>query len=341
MAEYIFPTSAELMAIAQVKTPRLMADRPIFDIMPTRSVDDFQLAWEQMDNYVGLQQVRGLAGEPPRVKKVGISRYLETPGVYGEFIDLDENELTRRRTIGTYSSPVDLSDLVASAQDQLLVRRLDRIELIGWTLLATGTFSVAGPAGGIIHTGAYTTQTFTASVVWATAATSTPLADFRAVQLLGPAKGANFGSGARAYMNRTTFNQMLTNTNAADLGGRRTTGLSPINDNARLNEYLAGENLPGIVIYDDGYITDAGTFTRFVPNNKVIVVGQRPAGQTIGEYRYVRNVNNPNSAPGPYMKVVDKGAAENEPPPRRIDVHDGHNGGPVIFFPGSVVVMTV
>jgi hypothetical protein len=339
MAAFVFPTSAELRAIEQEKLPRLMANRPIFDIFPARDVDDHLLVWEQMDNYLGLQQVRGLDGAFPRVKKVGAKRYIMEPGVYGEFIDLDELELTRRRTLGSYADPVSLDDLVTGAQDQLLQRRLDRIELIVWTLLATGTFSVAGPTAAVVHSDTYTVQTSTPGITWATSATAVPLANFRTVQLLGPARGADFGAGAEAWMNRTTFNSLITNTNAADLGGRYTVLMNTLRSEASVNTILTGEGLPTIRVYDEGYFTDAGSFTRFIPNNKVVVIGRRPNGAKVGEYRFTRNANNPNMAPGIYTDVID--SLTRGVPPRRIDVYDSHNGGPVIYFPGAIVIMTV
>lgn len=338
MATYVYPTSVELTEIAQDLTPRLEADREIFNILPVRSVDSHLLEWEQLDNYIGLQQVRGLGGDPPRVKAIGAKRYQMEPGVYGEFRRIDEVQLTARRQYGTFGTPINITDLVREAQEQLLLRRLDRQELIGWTLLSTGTFSVAGPMGTVLHTDTFTLKTYTAGVTWATSATAVPLANFRAVKLLGRGSSSKFGAGATAYMNQTTFNSLVTNTNANDLAGRRVTGLlSPLNLQ-EIGTILMGEDLPKIRIYDEGYIDDSGTFQLFIPNNKVIVVGQRPAGQRLGEYRMTRNANNADLAPGPYMKVVDEGERT---VPRVIDVHDGHNGGPVLYFPGGFVVMTV
>jgi hypothetical protein len=339
MAAFNFPSSIELQLIEQEKLPRLLAARPIFARFPIREVDSSMLEWEQQDNYVGLQQVRGYDGMFPRVKKVGWKRYIMEPGVYGEFIDFDELELTRRRVPGTFGMPIDLSDLVTGAQDQLLQRRLDRIEWIIWTLLSTGTFAVASPTAAVIHTDTYTVQTLTAGVTWATSATATPLANFRAVQLLGPSRGALFGAGAEAWMNRTTFNTLITNANAADLHGRYTVMQNTIRNQQSVDMILTGEGLPSIVIYDEGYFTDAGTFTRYIPNNKVVVIGQRPSGAAVGEYRMTRNANNPDMAAGAFTKVRD--SISTDVPPRRVDVFDGHNGGPVIWFPGAVVIMTV
>ena len=338
MATYVYPSAAEIQQIAQDKMPRLTQDRPVFDIFPMRSVNESLLIWEQLDNFKGLQQVRGLSGQPSRVVPVNLKQYQMQPGVYGEFIPINEQELTTRRVAGTFGAPIDITDLVLEKQDQLLQRRLDRVEYIGWTLLAAGTFSVALPGGGVAHTDTFNIQTYTAGVGWGTAATSTPLADFSAVQLLSRGHSVDFGAVATAFMNRQTFNNLRSNANGTDLYGRRTQGLGTFNNLQGINQLLTGDDLPQVVVYDQGYLDESGTFTPFIPVNKVIVVGKRPAGQPIAEYRMTRNANNPDLAPGPYMRVIDTGEIVI---PRSIEVHDGHNGGPVIYFPSAVVVMSV
>jgi hypothetical protein len=339
MADLIYPSNIELQAVAQQLMPRLTADRPIFEVLPLRAVDSHILEWEQMDNFIGLQQVRGLNGMPSRVKQIGGKRYLMTPGVYGEFAMLDEQQLTIRRPWGAFTSGVggaiDVGDLILEKQNQLLQRRIDRIEQIGWTLLATGTFSVSDGAS-VLHTDSYTFQTFAAGTAWATVATSTPLADFRAVQLKSRGLSVDFGAGSKAYMNRTTFNSLLSNTNANDFGGRKGNFGASINGPVGVNQVMAADDLPEIVIYDMGYIDDSNVFQLYVPNNKVVVVGRRPSGQPVGEYRFTRNSNNPDFAPGPYMMTIRE-----ERPPMSIEVHDGHSGGPVLYQPSSIVVMTV
>lgn len=334
--DFLYPSAIVLQQINQELVPRLAANRKIFDIMPMRDVDSHLLEWEQKDNYLGLQQVRGLNGQPSRVKATGGKRYLMQPGVYGEFELIDEQQLTTRRQWGTLAGTIDVTDLVREKQDKLLQRRLDRIESIGWTLLATGTFSVADGTS-VLHTDSFTTQTQAASVAWATAATAVPLADLRTAQLKGRGYSVNFGAGATLYVNRSTANALLNNLNPVDLYGRRTQGLGTFNSLPQINGLLAADDLPTIEIYDDGYYNDAGTFTLFVPNNKAILVGARRDGDPIGEYRMTRNANNPGFAPGPYMKVVD----DPDNVPRSLEIHDGHSGGPVLYHPAAIVVLTV
>lgn len=334
----VFPTTAQIQKIAQDKLPSLTTDDPIFQYFPIETVDADTLYWEQLDNFTGLQAVRGLGGKPSRVRQVGAKTFEMKPGAYGEFMTIEEVELTRRRPLGQWDGTVDISEVVMLRQDQLLNRRVDRIKAISWTLATTGTFSVSNAESGITHTDTFALQTFTSSTAWSDAANSTPLADMRAIQLLSRGKSVSFGANSKLYLNRVTANQMLANTNQSDLGGRRTGNVYVAMTLEEANRIFMSEGLPQIEVYDDGYLRDSdGAFVPFIANAKGILFGARPGNQPIGAYRMTRNVNNPNAEPGAYMKVVDKGETE---VPRIIEVHDGHNGGPVIYFPSALVRCT-
>lgn len=337
--DYIFPTQVELRSIAQLKLPRMMENRVVFEagFFPIRNIDSWLLEWEQLDNYTGLQQARGLNGRPSQVRPMGGVRFQLEPGVYGEFEPIDEREITTRRPWGQFTGSVNIQDLVVTKQERLLQRRLDRIELIIWTLMLTGTFSVPAPNGAIVHVDSFPTQTFAASVPWATPATSTPLQDLRTVKLKSRGYSVSFGAGSRMYMNQVTANQFLNNANPLDLYGRRTSGLATVNNPNDLSSLLVGDDLPTPTVYDEGYFDDNGVYQLYIPNNKFVLIGARRDGQPVGEYRMVRNANNPGLAPGPYTKVID----DERNVPRTVEVHDGHNGGPVLYFPSAIVVGTV
>ena len=320
------------MRIEREKMPVLTLDDPIFSIFPITTQDSHILFWEQEDNFTGLQQVRGLDGQPAAVKRKGAKSYEMTPGTYGEFVPLSETELTARRQYGSFNVPVDISDLVMSAQDQLLNRRVDRLRKMLWDLALTGTFSVFGPDGALMHTDTFATQTFTASVPWATSATATPLADLRQMKYLQRGKSVRFDKSAKLYANATTINGILANGNSTDFYGRRVTGLATANSIDDVNEILTNDNLPSLVEYDESYIDDTGAVQLFIPNSKALLVGQRPGGQKLADFAYTRNVNTPNMAPGPYMEVV-----ESPRPPKTYEVHDGFNGGPRLYYPSAFV----
>jgi len=347
---FTFPTSADLEEIEQDMLPRLEADRPLSQFFPTENKDADVILWEQMDSYYGLQQARGLNGEFPSVPKTQGRRTPMTPGVYGEFEPIDEAELTTRRKYGTFAEPIDISDLVAPIQTKLLQRRLDRQEWILWQFLVNGQISVAGPNGATVVTGAYNVQKFTATVPWATTATATPSANFRLAKLLGRGYSVDFGAKAYAFMNSQTFNYLALNTNPADLYGRRLQWGATANNLASISALLQGDDLPQIVVYDKVYRTTPtqadGTFgyNLYIPNNTVIIIGERPGGRAIGKYQYTRNANNPGMGPGPYMEVIDTmGGPEgsHRRPPRTIEVYDGHNGGMKLMYGSAIINMAV
>jgi hypothetical protein len=343
---FVYPQNRELMMIGPDKVARITQKRVGFDILPLRPVNAHYVEWEQKDNYKGLQQLRGLDGSPSLVKRVGSSRYIYEPGVFGEFVKIDEAELTKRAGPLTADQlagiPIDVSDLVLDGQDQLIVRELDRIEQIIWTLLIAGTITVSQANGLLAVVAAFTIQT-SSGTDWSNASAGTPIADFRAAALLGAGKGVTFGSQAKAYMSRPTANYMLNNTNANDVGGKRIENGANMLDLRQINAVLAANDLPQIEIYDEGYINDSNVFTRFLTLRKVVIVGARADGSRVGEYRLTRNANNPGMAPGSYERIIDR--TGNNPNrqeiPADIQIHRGHNGGPAIYFPSAIIVMSV
>ena len=132
MATYTFPANAALEIVQRDLLPRITADRPIFDILPIKNSDNHLLIWTQMDNIIGVQQARGMDGQPPRVKKTGAKQYIFNPGIYGEFLDIDEQELTAKGSYAVPGAVYDLTEEVSERQLQLKQREMDRIEQLGW-----------------------------------------------------------------------------------------------------------------------------------------------------------------------------------------------------------------
>lgn len=335
---YVYPTPGEFRELERDYLPALTGDDPAFRHFPMRDVNASRVIWRQKDNYTGMQQPRGINGEPPRVVPLGENWFESVAGVYGEHIPIDERSLTYRTDVAMNAAglPMPTQDMIDEAQEQLLVRRLIRIKNTIWSLMVSGNFVVRDIKGAIVHTDSYTQLQYTSAVPWSTPGTSMPLADLRSVNLLGRGTGANFGGGAVAYVNQVQANRMMSNTNAADLGGKRTTGGGTITSLNGWNAILEGEGLPKVVVYDQGYHDENGVFQLFIPDGVAIVVGTRPGGATPGEYHMTINANNPGRAPGAYTVVTDSAEGPN-PVPREIHVHDGHNGGPALVYPGMIV----
>lgn len=338
MADFTYPSNSILQLTAAELLPRTTVDDPIFRHFPIEYEDTDLIMWERKDRITGLPLVRGLNGQPHGVQQIGDSRFQMTPGYYGEFATVDEAQLTRARMPGSYSQPLDISAKIAELQAQLMGRQMNLVSTVLWTLLSTGTVSVLNKQGIAAYSEAYTFQTQSGSA-WATPATGTPLADFRATTLKGRGYSVRFDSSATAYMNRVTFNYWAANTNSADLFGKRTSGLATVQGVNEINTVLTQEDLPNIKIWDDGYINSAGTFVPFLANNKTVIVGRRTDNAAIGGYKITRNANRSDFGAGMYSYVADSIATMN-PAPRRLDVHLGHNGGPVVYYPSAVVTLT-
>lgn len=336
-----YPTAGEFMEIERELLPRMQANSPAFRHFPDEDRVGWYLEWTQADNLSGKQQWRGLNGEPPRVKLKGLNRYHAEPGVWGEYIPIDEKSLTTRTDVmvGPGGRLMPTRDMIAECQAELLQRRATLKEWLIWEMMVNGYLKVKAADGAEVYTDAYNQQIQTAVVSWGTFATAKILVDFRAAQLRGRGTSANFGPGSNAYMNRVTANKMLSNTNQDDLAGKRMGNLAtPLNLND-MNTILSGEGLPRVQVYDEGWIPDGGVWTPWIPDDVVIIVGTRPNGVQPGGYMHTSNANNPNPAPGPYTIVDDNG--ERGAVPREIKVHDGHNGGVVLRYPGMLVRLNV
>lgn len=336
----LYPTNAAMRVIGPAKVARAAEERLGFKILPLRQKKVAILTWQQRDNNRGLQQLRGSGGTPAKVDRRGWSKKLVEPGYFGEYTVIEEDELNKRAGANP-DAAVDASDLVLADQDLLTQRELDLIEYIIFRLLVAGTFTITGPTG-LVYTETYGVQTHTGSD-WSTSGSATPMKDLRTVRSTkGVGKGLNFGRGAMAIMNSITAQYMFDNSNSADLGGKFQNGSALNIDQNSIDRVLVAQDLPDIVIYDEGYYDESNTYQYYVPTDKVAIVGKRRDGEELGEYTQTINQYAPNGVGGyDFIKDSFKGINCAREVPGQIQVHKGHNGGVQMWHPGGVVVMSV
>ncbi len=339
-ATFVFPSAMELMTIEQQLLPTLTTGpmaNPIFGIFPSVNKDTPLLMWEQLDNFQGMMNPRGYNGRPNLVKAVGSKWYQMQPGVYGEHMTIEERELVMTRRFGTVNAPIDVTDLTVQRGNQLLHRQIKRMIWIGWQLLANGYFMVTDPYGALMHADSYAQRIFTSSVAWATVASATPLADFRAVRPYARGYSISFGRQATAYANNTTVRYLLNNSNSADLGGKRRDVGATFNSLDDINGIFAANDCPTLVEWDGIWQDESGVNTLDIPDNVVIVKGVRLDGAPVGNWINTRNSVNPGMAPGPYYDVFQSPI----PIPPTVEIHRGVNGGIALYFPSAIVIMKV
>ncbi len=334
MAAYDFPQPSEMQRIADQKAPLIRARSVIWDFFEEESKDIDVLRWFQKDLYTGMQSWRGIGGKPAPVSLVGDQEYLAQPGSYGDFMPMDE------RFLMTYSRPespdgprVNLTEIVMELQDELLRREYLLKEFCLWKLLVEGTFTITKD-NATVYSGSYTQQSFSAGTAWATVATATPMKDLLGLPILGRGKQVNFGRGARLLMNQKTANYLILNTNAADIGGKLLGNGNTFNTLNDVNNVLQLNGCPTVEICEEGFFdaANSNTWTPWIPDNKFVLIGTRQDARYLGSYRMTKNVNSP-SGRGSYSKVM----IEQDEVPIRAEVHQGHNGGPVLLYPGSII----
>ena len=342
MATFVYPESAQLTRIDKILLDKQIENSSAFKIFPVVTADDTLILWEQEDNFQGLMNVRGINGDSVKVNATGVKRFSMRPGYYGDYMEIDEEELLRRRQVGTFNAAISVEDLVMQRLAQLNTRMISRQEKMIWDLLVYGFFAYGGVNGAILHSDSYTQRTVSPlNGAWSNTSSSTPLADLRSWSLLSRGYSVRFDDSATLYLNKTTVNNMLNNTNSADLGGKRTNFGATFNSLAEVNKILLENYLPQVQVEEGGYQSEgqannSGQWNLFVPNSTGVIVGKRTNGAPIGNFTFTRNANNHDMAPGPHVKVIDKF----DDVPRLFRVHRGFNGGVKFAFPSAVLKVT-
>lgn len=344
LVNYDYPTSRRLVEINPEKVINLQRERPTFRLFPDQNDDEaWRLEWFQKDNYRGFQQLRGLNGQPSYVRMVGQKWFSQEPGVFGEYMYVDERMMTQRARIAgnREGGRVPITDLVTERQDYLNAREIDLKEWLHWAIILNGTFALLGPTGAAFRA-TFPIQILTLSN-WSDHPNATPYADYLGLKTLTRGKSLNFGAAAQSYGNVTTVSHAFLNTNPDDLGGKfvgqfgnRIGAPATLAD---INNILRGGGLPLLNEYDEGYNRETdGAFQLWIPDDVISIIGARTDGSTLGAYRHVTNVNNDNAAAGRYTKVID---TRERTVPRKISIHQGHNGGPVLFYPSAIIKANV
>lgn len=339
---FSYPTALQLQEISRVFQPQYVKADPIFDFFPIVVKDSWRLKWRQRDNFVGLQQVRGLGGAFQTVEKVGAKEYDMEPSVYGEAVQWGEEELTEKAQMASLTEFTSITDEVTEGVQQLEFRQTMRIRYTLWTLLSTGLIQVTDKTGAVKAEYRYPFTTVNAAVGWGTRATATPFADITGMRKRAAGIGATFGKGSKLFINAVDFENLLLCANSADVFGRRTSYGATYNSLADINRYFKEQanedDLPEIAVWDGGHYSDPNTFVRHIPTGKAVLLGKRLDGSPLGEYRVARNLNNPGGAAGFYQRFRD--LREQRSPPC-FELEQGHNGGPVVWYTQPVIVLNI
>lgn len=346
-----FPTNAELNEVVQA-----FQDDPSqhigASILPLAETMYQEVQWDERDADRGLTAPHVMGADPKIDIRQGSTRRRYTPIPFKETDLLKEDEILRARQLGTMAGTLDLSQEIARIARDRFNKTMARIEKLRWDTL-NGSISIN--ENGVVVNEAFPVQGYASNAPWSDPELAEPLADFNAVKLKFRGTGAS-AAGAKAYMNQSTANYLLANQNAADLKGFQNQNFLQLPYAVEeMNKILAARGLPEIVVYDGFYVDESGTTRMFIPDDAVIVVGKRPAGQTVGDFMSTPSLhNNRGGQPAPgYFSIVSVndtpselagsvsmgqlGSAKNP----KVEITGGIYGGTRLIYPKSVIRMDV
>jgi hypothetical protein len=352
MLTLTFPTNHELNEVVQAF--KINPDRFIglSKLLPMNTSMAQKVRWDERDHDRGLTAPHVMGTDPKNDARQGSKTYEYEPIPFKETDILKESEILRARELGTLAGTLDLSAEIARIAKNRYDKTMARIEKLIWDTLRG---SIAIDENGVKVTETFAVQTHTPSVDWDTVATAKPLADFNALKLKFRKTGAS-AAGAVAYLNQTTLNWLLENTNDNDIKGFQNANFTHLPYSLdELNKIFAARGLPTLICYDEGYVDESDTYTNFILDGEVFVIGKRPAGENIGDFTSTPSLhNNKNGQPAPgYFSVIEVngqpseqvgsismsqlGTAKNP----KVEITGGIYGGTRLLYPKSVVKFTV
>ncbi|MGH9942944.1 MAG: major capsid protein [Pyrinomonadaceae bacterium] len=278
---YTFPTNFELDVVVQ----EYMVQHEMFlgeEILPFEEMDSQKVRWDEEDNESGMTPPHNMDSEPRIDERPGSKtrEYEPIPFKGSELIK--ESELLRARELGTLGGVINLDRYVAKRTRARQDKTYIRAEWCRWQALCNGEININ--ENGVVVRETFPIQVYDALQPWDNHGAATPLKDANAVDLLFRGTGAT-ARGAIEYMNKTTFNHLIENTNDQDIRGFRSQNFADVTfDLVNINKMLEARGLPMIKVYDDGYYDRNKLFQTFIPNGKSVVVGKRPMNQKVGAF---------------------------------------------------------
>ena len=298
-----FMNAAELTSILQVLVPERTMDDIVFtELMRPRAIGQQIILVEQRDSFYNYTPARVAGTSFSQLNRESKGRFTLEAVQYGEDKPMDEKFMLMSRQMGTFGTPVDLTEEQMNDQLNLIDRMITRLKKITWDLFTTGTYKALGANGELIGTDSYNFGQLTAAVDWSNWASATPLADMRNWKLQHRGSSVFFDNRAKLFMQSTDVNNMLNNQNQTDLGARlkfipgygtRTLNLADV------NSIFLAMDLPQVVEYDESYNTQAVNFntsfplatgggpfpyTMFIPAGTAVLIGARRYGDPVCDY---------------------------------------------------------
>ena len=348
MITYRFPTNVGLQEVIQdyvIQREKLLGIK----LMPMVPRDTQVIEWDELDFEVGMTAPHNMNADPRIGERPGSKTHRYTPLYFKETDVLKESDMLMPRAMGTLGGVVDYSADIARIAKTRTDKNFLRLEWLIWQVFKG---VLAFNENGVKVNETFPVQTEQASVDWDELETAKPVEDLTALALKYRGTGASI-AGAEAYINQTTANWLLNNKNGDDLRGFQNPNFVALPYSIEeVNKIMTARGLPKIVVYDEGAYNANLDFEMFLADGEVIIVGKRPAGETVGDVLLTPSLHHAamaaqgadargffsiievNGKPNPgVMTLAELGAGKNP----KVEVTGGFYGGPRLLYPKTII----
>jgi len=327
-----WPTAKEIDAAIKRRTydPARYTGRSFCPLV-TQSTQ--RVEWWEEWGPLGKTQASAMDADPNPVKFPKRVKKSFEPGYFREKMVIGENDILSIAPLSDEYKLMGIDGLVKTALDTLRTRTDNLIEWSIWQAVLNG--AVAINENGVNFTAEYGIPAANldkhCSVVWATSNSAVPIKDLLAAMLWFEGTGYRM---KHIKMNSVTLQDLI---NANDT--------KTYYQGAGLKEKVTMGNVqtwgPGFIpgteweINDSGYATDANVFTKFIPDDKVLIMGDAAPGEMM-DWCSTPSLQNGVPVAGPF--AIPNYTHLNDYPPKA-EIFGGVFGLPRVKIPNIIFVM--
>jgi Phage major capsid protein E len=304
---------------------------------------------EEIDHDDGMTAAHLLGTEPKIDARPASKKFRYEPLYFKETDVLNEADILRARKLGTFGTPISLTEEITKIAKRRAEKTMVRIEWSIWQML-----------GGRLQ---YTDNKVKVDEQWTGVQSHSPIADWDELEDATPLDDLDMAGdkfdgtgasmeGAIIVANRQTWRLMMKNQNDTDLKALDKTMWGNFRfmfgEMAKIVQDKCGATLKS---YDKGYY-EGGAFKKYLPTGEIRIIGKRDFDEKVGKWWSVPSLHITDAAgneqPGYFVLVEANGQEStgsvaqigNTKNPK-VEITGGIYGGPNLDYEDNVIKLKV
>lgn len=297
-----------------------------------------EIRWDILGGTTGMTNAHHIDTEPRAIRFNVLKEKMMSTAYWKEVSILNESDILFIRRAGSLTERA-AQTLITRRMEQLNVRLETRLEWLRAQALL-GQLDIN--ENGVVRSIDYevpSAHKVTAGTPWSTVATADPIGDLQAWRLLFRGTGAG-----RPLMlcNQKVAGYLAQNAKVRELV-RQSSEVVRIGTGTvgpLMTDLVGADGLSDVLVYDEGYTDANGVYHPFLPDNKVILIANGPAGEPFADFASTPTVHNggvANATGGKFTLMKDEQMEANP----SIMLGAGIYGLPRVYHPDWIIVATV